>query len=132
MPTYQKIIIVSFVLNIFWELIHSRLYATCLAMPRKKYYKVIIWASIKDSFWIFIFYLITAFIFNKNILNNYGAIFLFSILCLIFSFVDEKISLKLKRWEYSINMPKIFGVGLTPLLELAITGLITFFIISKF
>ena len=41
-------------------------------------------------------------------------------------FFDEKISLSLGRWEYASSMPTLLGVGLTPLLELAITGVLTF------
>jgi hypothetical protein len=112
---------------LLWELLHSTLYETVHGIPLKKYVSLIIIASVKDGMWILFLYLISVSLF-KNIfifLNNYQlAFFLFSTIA--FSFLDEKISLKLNRWKYTKNMPKFFGVGITPLLELAITGILTF------
>lgn len=55
--------------------------------------------------------------------------FLFVVLALVAGFCDEKISLKLGRWEYADTMPRVFGVGVTPFLEFAVTGLLTFAIV---
>jgi hypothetical protein len=107
--------------------IHSQLYTTCLKAKLKNFIPLIVGASLKDGFWISLFFLISVYIFgNITILNNKPQLLLFVILALLFSFIDEKISLKIKRWEYSKQMPKIFGVGITPLLELAVTGILTF------
>jgi len=93
----------------------------------KRYSLLITGASLKDGLWITIFYTLTYLIFdNTEILTNKPQLILFLILCLVFSFIDEKVSIGLKRWEYSKHMPKILGVGLTPLVELAITGVLTF------
>ena len=43
---------------------------------------------------------------------------------LTFAFIDETISTRKGRWEYAPAMPRIFGVGLTPLLELPVTGIV--------
>jgi len=83
--------------------------------------------SLKDGFWISLFYLITVLIFNNtNILTSYIQLLIFVILALGFSFIDEKISIKRKRWEYSKKMPKVFKVGISPLFELAVTGILAF------
>jgi len=96
-------------------------------MPFKKYPSLIVKQSIKDGLWISTFYLITYFLFQSaEILTNKPQLIAFITLALAFSFIDEKVSINLKRWEYSKQMPTIFGVGLTPLLELAVTGVITF------
>lgn len=125
--TLLHIFLISSLINLVWEVLHSQLYTTCLEMPFKKYPSLIVKQSIKDGLWISLFYLITYSLFkNAEILNNRPQLALFIILSLAFSFVDEKISIKLKRWEYSKQMPIIFGVGLTPLLELAVTGVLTF------
>ena len=122
-----QIFLISFLINLFWEIIHSQLYTTCLKLQLKKYIPLIIGASFKDGLWISFFFLISVFIFsNVNILNNAFQLLLFVVLALLFSFIDEKISIKMKRWEYSKQMPLIFGVGITPLLELAVTGILTF------
>jgi hypothetical protein len=122
-----QIFLISFLINLLWEVIHSQLYTTCLKAPLKKFIPLIIGASLKDGFWISFFFGISVYIFgNVNILTNLHQLLFFTFLALSFSFIDEKISLKKKRWEYSKQMPKIFGVGITPLLEVAITGIATF------
>lgn len=122
-----QIFIVSFFLNLLWEVIHSQLYTTCLDAPLKKYIPLIIFASIKDAFFITLFYLISVFIFdNKEILDNPYQLLFFIITSLTFSFIDEKVSLKQKRWQYSKEMPSMFGVWITPLLEIAVTWLVCF------
>jgi len=74
-----------------------------------------------------LFFIISVFIFkNINILENSYQLLFFLILSFSFSFIDEKISLRMKRWEYSEKMPKIFNVGITPLFEIAFTGILTF------
>lgn len=125
--TLLHIFLISSLINLVWEVLHSQLYTTCLEMPFKKYPSLIVKQSIKDGLWISIFYLITYLLFqNAEILNNRLQLALFIVLSLVFSFVDEKISIKLKRWQYSKQMPTILGVGLTPLIELAVTGVVTF------
>ncbi len=125
-----QIFIISFFLNLLWEVIHSQLYVTCLEAPLKKYIPLIIFASIKDAFFITLFYLISVLIFNnQNILNNSFQIIFFIIISLLFSFIDEKISLKQKRWQYTESMPTIFGVWISPLLEIAVTGVVSLWLV---
>jgi len=122
-----QIFFISFFINLLWEVLHSRLYTTCLKAPLRKYIPLIIGASLKDGLWISFFYGISVSLFGTvNILTNIPQLFFFIILALLFSFIDEKISLKMKRWEYSEQMPKVFNVGITPLFELAVTGIVTF------
>jgi hypothetical protein len=122
-----QIFLVSFLINLLWEVVHSQLYVTCLKLPLKKFIPLIIAASLKDGLWISLFFWISVLIFkNINILTNNLQLGLFVILSIAFSFIDEKISLKLNRWKYSKQMPRIFGVGVTPLFELAVTGVLTF------
>jgi hypothetical protein len=125
-----KIFFFSFLLNVVWELGHSLLYTTCHKCTIIEYRNLMLGQSLKDGFWIIIFYGFTVIIFNNlNILNNPWQLFAFVVLGLLFSFIDEKVSLKLKRWEYTKAMPTLFGAGLTPLLEIAVTGIIAFYIV---
>ena len=122
-----QIFLIAFLINLLWEVIHSQLYETCLKSPLKKFIPLIIGASLKDGLFISLFYLTSAIIFGQiNILADRSQLLAFIFLALSFSFIDEKISLKLGRWQYAKAMPKVFGVGLTPLLELAVTGVLTF------
>jgi hypothetical protein len=123
-----QVFLISFLLNLLWEVIHSQLYTTCIKLPLKKFITLIIKASICDGLWITLFFLISVMIFkNVNILANPTQLFVFILLVLVFSYIDEKISLRMKRWKYSKKMVRVFGVGISPLLELIITGMLTLF-----
>lgn len=122
-----QIFFISFLINVLWELIHSQLYTTCIESPLKKLIPLLIGASLKDAFWISLFFFVSVWFFgNISILTNIFQLLSFILLSFSFSFVDEKISLNMKRWKYSNQMPCIFGVGISPLLELTTTGILSF------
>lgn len=122
-----KIWAAASLINLVWEVAHSPLYETALAMPIKQYSPMILEMSIKDGLWITLFYAISTILFkNADILKNRTQLWVFVAMALTFSFLDEKISLTMGRWEYAASMPTIVGIGLTPLLELAVTGVLTF------
>lgn len=92
--------------------------------------KLLLKMSVKDGLWISIFYFVTFIIFqNTNPFDAWPQAVLFALIALVFAFVDEKISVARGRWEYGPKMPLFFGVGLTPLLELAVTGLLAFVVV---
>ncbi len=120
----------AFFLNVVWEFSHCQLYKTCWGMKFSTLTKLLLKMSAKDGIWISIFYLITFLIFrNSNPLDNWTQVALFAVIALSFAFIDEKISVQAGRWEYGPKMPLFLGVGLTPLLELAVTGVLTFWLV---
>jgi len=130
---FLEIFLVGFFVNLVWEVLHSTLYTTCHEMPLGKMQRLLVTMSLKDGFFITLFYYITVLIFKSaDILSNYYQVGLFLFLALTFSFLDETYSVKKGRWVYSSKMPKIFGVGVTPLLEIAVTGLVSFWLIFFF
>lgn len=125
-----KLFLVSFGLNVIWEFAHCRLYETCRRQTWAQNIPLLLTMSAKDALIIVFFYLITAILWQPaNILAHPRAAATFLILALGFSFVDEKLSVKYGRWEYARAMPTILGVGVTPLLEIAATGLAAFLFI---
>ena len=125
--------VIGLALNLVWEFLHSRLYVTCLRQTWRENAPLLTIMAVKDAFFIVLFYSIS--ILFINYLCGYGiwvCLVFFAILCLTFSFTDEKISLKKNRWEYAPSMPLIFGVGITPLLEVVTTGLAALGIVSYF
>ncbi len=95
--------------------------------------KLLLKMSVKDGVWICLFYLISYAAFgNLNPLDNWMQVAVFAVIALMFAFVDEKISVTMGRWEYGPKMPLVYGVGLTPLLELAVTGIAIFYLLSIF
>ena len=127
---YLQIFIAAFFLNLLWEVLHSPLYTTCHEMPLGKMQRLLVSMSLKDGFWITLFYWITVLVSgNIYIVEHVAQLTFFAAIALVFSFVDEYISVKKRRWIYADTMPTVLGVGITPLLELVITGVITLSIV---
>ena len=124
--------IVSFFLNLLWEVRHSTLYTTCHEMPFRKYVPLILTMSVKDAFWIVFFYSCAVLLTKASPPLSSLTILIFIIFTLSFSFIDEWISVRRKRWEYAPTMPRVFGVGISPLFELAVTGGASLFIVSRY
>jgi len=36
------------------------------------------------------------------------------------------------KWSYNETMPTLFGIGLSPLIQLVVTGLVALFVVRKF
>ena len=120
---FIPLILIVLVLNLIWEFSHYRLYNDLTGIPATPH---LILASFVDVFLVFFIFLIIS-LRNKNNkwLNNtkekdYFYVIIFG---LILAFFWELINLSLGRWEYKSTMPLcFFDVGLSPLLQLAITG----------
>ena len=119
---FLPLIFIVLILNLIWEFSHYRLYndlTGILATPH------LILASFVDVFLVFFIFLIISLRKKSNKwLNNtkekdYFFVIIFG---LILAFFWELINLQLGRWEYKEIMPLFFSVGLSPLLQLAITG----------
>ncbi len=102
-------------------------------MPIKKYVPLMFKAASVDAVWIAGLYLITYLIFkNENPLVNNYQLGLFFIMSIAWAYFWEIYSTKNKRWEYSKKMPLVFGAGLTPLIQLFLTGTLSFYIAFNF
>ena len=120
-----QLFFVAFFINLIYEILHSVLYKTCLEAPLKKYIYLILKGAIFDGIFIVIFYFFVSIVFDGSL-----QIIAFMVINLAFAFFWEKYSLAKKKWEYSDKMPIILGVGITPFIQLAITGLISVYFIS--
>jgi len=99
--------VVALLLNLVWEFSHVHLYLTKVSNA------YLVWQSVKDAVWVTLAYLLA-----PNIYVFAGGL-------VVFAFLVEFHAIKTKRWEYAHTMPRIAGVGLSPLLELVTTGLIS-------
>lgn len=117
------IFFVAFFVNLLYELFHSVLYKTCIEAPLPRYIFLILKAAIFDGFSITIIYLFVSLSFANNL-----QIIMFLAISLGFAFFWEKYSLAKRKWEYLNTMPTILGVGVTPFIQLALTGLLSIYI----
>ncbi len=132
------VLVVSFFLNLLWEVAHSLLYDwndLPLQNTVQFYVPKILMASLGDVMYVFIILLLLS-LFRRGfiwILNpkgrDYVSLIMWGILFAIFIEIKAE---TLGLWSYNSYMPLIFGIGLTPLIQLAITSSVSLFIINNF
>ncbi len=107
------VFILAFVLNWIWEILHSPLYVHYQSGEITSF--ILFRAALGDAAIIAILLLIT---------QKYK--WLFVMLALLVAVVMERWALSTGRWAYTAAMPiiPIIGAGLTPTIQLAITGLL--------
>jgi hypothetical protein len=123
--------LIVLIISLIWEFLHFPLYYDLTGIPKILH---IITASFVDVFWIFLIFAIVSLI-NGSIKwikkPNKKDYFLIVIFGLITAILIEIINLSLGRWAYKEIMPVIFGVGVSPLLQLATTGVLSLLILKK-
>lgn len=129
----KDIFIIGFltlILNLIWEFSHYQLYLDLSGIPK---FPHLILASFTDMF-ILLCILGLISLKNKNFNwikkpNKFDYLFVL-ILGLFIALSIELINLNLGRWSYTPEMPTLLGIGLSPLIQLSLTGIISLFIFS--
>jgi len=75
---------------------------------------------------------ITIIYYFSQLFPDYLKLIIFSVATLAFAYFWELHSIKKGKWEYSKNMPVVFGVGVTPLFQLFLTGMVVLYICKAF
>lgn len=125
------LVLIILALNLIWEFSHYRLYNDLTQIPLTAH---LILASFTDIFWIFLVFLFVS-LMNKSAkwmekpkAEDYFLIIFFGT---VVSFLVEKINLNFGRWTYKEIMPIIAGIGVSPLLQLFVTGIISLIILRR-
>ena len=117
------------ILNLIWEFSHYRLYFDLTGIPSTLH---LIMASLTDLLLIsFIFSLVSLFRKNINWIKNpkkldYIIIIIFGVLI---ASAIEFYSTTNNRWAYTDLMPTIFGIGISPLIQLFTTAIVSLILI---
>lgn len=133
------LIVLAFLLNLFWEVAHTPLYETPLKegfewLGRDFYMFVLLYASFIDMLIVYIIFSIISLKnqglkwINKPSYKDYLMIIL---LGLVIAVIIEYRSLEAGRWTYGYFMPVIFGIGLSPLIQLFMTAIIALWLTKK-
>ena len=124
------LILLVFSLNLIWEFSHYRLYIDLTGIPSNIH---LIIASFTDLFLVFFMFLIIS-ILKKSIKwienpkkSDYAIIIILGILI---ATIIEIYSLLNGRWTYTNLMPTIFGIGISPLIQLSVTSIISLWLIN--
>ena len=134
MNTLKNFLIIGLValfLNIIWEFSHHFLYIDLSGI--QKYLHLII-ASFTDMLIILgIFMIISLKNRNFNWMKNPSKLDYFLVVLLGFTIaiLIEIINLRLGRWMYTDTMPTIFGIGISPLIQFSITGIVSLIIMRR-
>ena len=123
--------LIALILNIIWEFSHHSLYIDLSGIPK---YPHLIIASFTDMLIILgIFAIVSLKNKNLNWIKNPSKFdyLMVVFLGLIIAIFIEMINLNLGRWEYTMAMPTLFGIGISPLIQLALTGIISLIIVKK-
>ena len=127
----------SYLSNLLWEVAHSLLY-DWNKFPLKNdifyYIPKILRAALADAVIIcFIFLLICLFEKSFNWIHQpkkkeYLLILILGFITAVFIEIRAKF---LNLWDYNEYMPLVFSVGLTPLIQLSVTGIIALSITNR-
>ncbi|MBI4975597.1 hypothetical protein HZC20_02875 [Candidatus Peregrinibacteria bacterium] len=134
MTTKKRFFIAGFIaliLNIAWEFSHHPLYIDLSGIPK---YSHLIIASFTDMLTILgIFAIVSLKNKNTNWIKNPNKFdyLMVVFLGLIIAISIEMINLNLGRWEYTVAMPTFFGIGISPLIQLTLTGIISLIFIKQ-
>lgn len=135
MNKYIKPLLVIFIalfLNIIWEFLHYHLYNDLSGIPANLH---LIEASFFDMLIIFLILLIIS-LKNRGIkwLNkpSFSDYLIIVILGLVIAGGIETLALGIGRWEYKEIMPTIFGLGVSPLIQIFVTGILALLIARFF
>lgn len=125
-----SIFITAFLINAIWELSHYQLYYDLSGIAK---YPHLFLATLTDALIITIIFLIIS-LKNKNLKwikrPKIADYLIFIILALLTALLIETYALSIGRWTYKEAMPTILGIGLSPLLQLAITSILTILILK--
>ena len=124
--------LIVLILNLVWEFSHYRLYNDLTGISSNFH---LIIASFGDVFLVFLIFGLISIKYRhirwlkKPLKLDYFLIIIYGTFLAI---IIEIVNLNLGRWSYKGIMPTIFGVGLSPLLQLSITGILSLLIFKKF
>ncbi len=124
-----KLALIVLLLNLIWEFSHYGLYTDLTGIPSILH---LIIASLTDLVLISLIFLIIS-VFRKNMgwiegpkRSDYFIIILFGI---IIAAIIEVYSLSNGRWAYTNLMPTIFGIGISPLIQLFTTAILSIILV---
>jgi len=123
--------LIALILNIIWEFSHHSLYIDLSGIPK---YSHLIIASFADMLIILgVFAIVSLKNKNLNWIKNPGKFdyLIVVFLGLIIAVFIEMINLDLGRWKYTATMPTLLGIGISPLVQLALTGIISLIFIKQ-
>ena len=132
---FPFIFAILFLLNFVWESFHSVFLYEGMDFAAKKYVLMVSYVSAIDGSFIFGIYLFVSFlwrdIFWLRKMNRKHMFTVFITGMAIAALIEYRRVFITMSWSYNQFMPTIFGIGLSPLFQLSITGVTTFWLTRR-
>ena len=127
---FAALAVTSFLANFCWESLHGLLFQAHPGMAASDYVPMMLFMALMDSLGITLLYFITALVFRTWFwIPGLPQLSFFFFSALAAAYGVEYVALfVLHTWKYLPSMPLIFGVGLFPLIQLSLTGLLSVFV----
>ena len=126
---------ISFLLNFIWESFHSAFLYEGMDFKARKYVLMVSYASAVDSSLILGIYLLVSFLWRDILwfrkMNRKHGYATFIAGLAIAALIEYRRVFITMTWRYNELMPTIFGIGLSPLFQLGITGVTTFWLMRR-
>ena len=134
--THQTILIFifSYLLNFLWESIHAVLFYTGhQTMDSSFFVRMISYVSFMDALIVLGIFISGSILWRElEWVKKYDSrkIIYTAIIGFLIAAIIEAKALFFKQWSYNELMPTIFGMGLSPLVQLSVTGVVAIIITS--
>lgn len=126
---------ISFLLNFVWESFHSAFLYEGMDFAAKKYVLMVSYVSAVDGSLILGIYLFLSFLWRDifwlrkmNRKHGYSAFIAGLAIAAVIEYRRIFITMS---WRYNQLMPTVFGIGLSPLFQLSVTGVTTFWLTRR-
>jgi hypothetical protein len=125
----------SYLLNFVWESVHSVWLYGGHDFGADQYVRMVCYVSVVDAFIVLgIFFFISlawrnAFWIKR--MNSMHVLVVLLIGILVSGVVEYRAVYVLKEWQYGPNMPIILGIGLSPLIQISVTGLLALWLTGR-
>jgi len=125
----------AFLTNFLWESLHGYSLYTDHIIDSDKYVRMMVYMSFMDAVTILAMYLVCAF-FMKDVLwlkeLNHKRVVMFFLFGIFVAIAAEYWAVYISHeWHYNQYMPVILGIGISPLLQLSVTGLVAFWLMKR-
>jgi len=130
-----SLFIFSYLLNFVWESYHSVFLYNGHNFESLRYVPMIGYVSMIDGLLILGMYVVVSLLW-RNVLwikkpNKIHNVTFVILGLIIAGWIEYRALFILERWSYNQLMPTVFGIGLSPLVQLSITGILALLITKK-
>jgi hypothetical protein len=127
--------IFAFIFNFLWESFHAVYLYKNHNMEASHYIPMIVYVSTIDSLFIIGLYMATGIVWRnilwiKEFILYQWLLFTASGI-LLAGVIEYRAVYSTDRWSYMPYMPTLFGLGLSPLVQLSLTGLVTILLVKE-